>query len=128
MIKSILPIAAVAALSIAPIGALADSEHRSGGAMYVVAENEAHWDGNDYTHSTTDLHIGYGGFERNVGYHVQVGPTFVSRDNENMDVEIALKSGVNVKVSKFVDVYGEVALTTDDELQYSQKIGAKLYF
>ena len=58
--------AAAAAVAFAPAAALA--------GPYVNVEANAGWVGDDYTSTTTDVHVGYEGEVGAASYYVQAGP------------------------------------------------------
>ena len=58
--------AAAAAVAFAPAAALA--------GPYVNVEANASWTGDNYTSTTTDVHVGYEGEVGTASYYVQAGP------------------------------------------------------
>ena len=78
--------------------------------VYINAESNASYTGNDFTSRTTDLHIGYEDSVGDLGYYIQGGPAFVAPDG--------------------LGIYGEVSFKTDDDADtaYGTKIGAKYKF
>ena len=62
--------AAAAAVAFAPAAALA--------GPYVNVEANASWTGDDYTSTTTDVHVGYEGEVGTASYYVQAGPAIVA--------------------------------------------------
>ena len=46
--------------------------------VYINAESNASYTGNNYTGRTTDLHLGYEGDVGSLGYYIQGGPAFIS--------------------------------------------------
>tara|TARA_B100000073_G_scaffold53524_1_gene39493 strand:- start:12762 stop:13133 length:372 start_codon:yes stop_codon:yes gene_type:complete len=123
MIKSIF--AATAALTVSAGAAVA--------GPYVNVETNAGWTGDDYTGSTTDIHVGYEGALGDTGasYYVQGGPAIVAVDGVDTDTQFSGKAGVGVPVSDALGVYGEVSfLTADDsdDLGVGGKLGLKYNF
>ena len=117
MIKSAIALAAAAPLMAAP--ALA--------GPYVNVEANASWTGDDYTATTTDVHVGYEGVLGDTGasYYVQAGPAIVAVDGEETDTQFSGKVGLGVPVSDALSAYGEVSfLTTEDEDDFG--VGGKL--
>ena len=121
MIKSVF--AATAALSMSAGAALA--------GPYVNVEANAGWVGDDYTSTTTDIHVGYEGEVGAASYYVQAGPAVVAVDGEETETEFSGKAGVGVPVTDAIGVYGEVSfLTADDsdDLGVGGKLGVKYSF
>ena len=113
--------------------ALAATTFASAPAMagvYVNAESNASYTGNDYTSRTTDLHIGYEGEVGSLGYYVQGGPAFTAAEGADGTTDFSGKLGASVAASEKLDVYGEVSFVTDDDADnaYGTKIGAKYNF
>ena len=98
--------------------------------VYVNAESNASYTGNDYTSRTTDLHIGYEGNAGSLGYYIQGGPAFTSPDGADGNTDFSGKLGASVAASEKFDVYGEVSFLTDEtaDTAYGTKIGAKYKF
>ena len=83
--------------------------------VYVNAESNASYTGNDYTSRTTDLHIGYEGEVGQLGYYIQGGPALVGDDGVDGTNEFSGKLGASVAASEKLDVYGEVSFITDED-------------
>ncbi len=98
--------------------------------VYVNAESNASYTGNDYTSRTTDLHIGYEGDVGSLGYYIQGGPAFGAADGADGTTDFSGKGGVSVAASEKLDIYGEVSFLTDEtaDTAYGTKIGAKYKF
>ena len=98
--------------------------------VYVNAESNASYTGNDYTSRTTDLHIGYEGDVGALGYYVQGGPAFTAADGADGSTDFSGKLGASVAASEKLGVYGEVSFKTDETADnaYGTKIGAKYSF
>ena len=121
MIKSVF--AATAALSMSAGAALA--------GPYVNVEANAGWVGDDYTSTTTDIHVGYEGEVGAASYYVQAGPAVVAVDGVDTETEFSGKAGIGIPVSDAIGVYGEVSfLTADDsdDLGVGGKLGLKYSF
>ena len=121
MIKSVIALAAAAPMMAAP--ALA--------GPYVNVEANAGWTGDDYTSTTTDIHVGYEGELGAASYYVQGGPAIVAVDGVDTETEFSGKAGVGIPVSEDIGVYGEVSfLTADDsdDLGVGGKLGVKYNF
>jgi len=98
--------------------------------VYVNAESNASYTGNDFTSRTTDLHIGYEGDVGQLGYYVQGGPAFTGADGVDGNTDFSGKLGGSVAASEKLDIYGEVSFLTDEtaDTAYGTKIGAKFKF
>ena len=98
--------------------------------VYVNAESNASYTGNDFTSRTTDLHLGYEGDVGSLGYYIQGGPAFASPDGADGNTNFSGKGGVSVAASEKLDIYGEVSFLTDEvtDTAYGTKIGAKFKF
>ena len=117
MFKSAIALAAAAPLMAAP--ALA--------GPYVNVEANAGWTGDDYTSTTTDVHVGYEGAlgESGASFYVQAGPAIVAVDGEETDTQFSGKAGLGIPVSDAVGIYGELSfLTAEDEDDFG--VGGKL--
>ena len=123
MIKSAIALAAAAPLMAAP--ALA--------GPYVNVEANASWTGDDYTATTTDVHVGDEGVLGDTGasYYVQAGPAIVAVDGVETETEFSGKAGIGLPVSDAIGVYGEVSFLTaedDDDFGVGGKLGVKYNF
>ena len=121
MIKSVF--AATAALSLSAGAAVA--------GPYVNVEANSGFTGNDYTGTTTDLHVGYEGTTGALGWYVQGGPSLVSPDGAETDTVFSGKGGGSVAVSDAVSVYGEISFATGAngaDNGYGTKAGLKWAF
>ena len=98
--------------------------------VYINAESNASYTGNDYTSRTTDLHVGYEGEVGSLGYYIQGGPAFTAADGVDGNTDFSGKGGVSVAASEKFDIYGEVSFVTDEtaDTAYGTKIGAKYKF
>jgi len=98
--------------------------------VYINAESNASYTGNDFTSRTTDLHIGYEGEVGDLGYYIQGGPAFTAPDGADGNTDFSGKGGVTVAASEKFDIYGEVSFLTDEtaDTAYGTKIGAKYKF
>ena len=115
--------AAAAAVAFAPAAALA--------GPYVNVEANAGWTGDDYTSTTTDIHVGYEGEVGAASYYVQAGPAVVAVDGVDTETQFSGKAGLGIPVSDELGVYGEVSfLTADDsdDLGVGGKLGVKYNF
>ena len=98
--------------------------------VYVNAESNASYTGNDYTSRTTDIHIGYEGDVGAFGYYIQGGPAFTAADGVDGSTDFSGKFGGSVAASEKLGLYGEVSFKTDETADnaYGTKIGAKYSF
>ena len=98
--------------------------------VYINAESNASYTGNDYTSRTTDLHVGYEGDVGQLGYYIQGGPAFTAADGADGSTDFSGKLGASVAASEKLGVYGEVSFKTDETADnaYGTKIGAKYSF
>ena len=96
---------------------------------FVNVENNAGWSGNDFSGSVTDLHVGYEGQVGAVSWYLQGGPSLVSPENVDSEVEFSAKGGGSFAVTDKLGIYGELSgITGDDDNSYGTKIGAKYFF
>ena len=96
--------------------------------LYLNIENNGSWNQEDFTGSTTDLHVGLEGNIGELEAFVQAGPMLDNPDNESGDVHFSGKVGGSIPASERLDVYGEFAFVFQDENAYSSKLGAKYSF
>ena len=125
MFKSVF--AATAALSMSAGAAFA--------GPYVNIENNAGFNGSDYTGAVTETHVGFdGALGESAGWYIQGGPAFVSPDGGDNTTELSGKVGIGVDVTDRLNVYGEVAAMTQDEINFDEdlsvgtKVGVKFSF
>ena len=115
--------AAAAAVAFAPAAALA--------GPYVNVEANAGWVGDDYTSTTTDVHVGYEGEVGAASYYVQAGPAVVAVDGEETDTQFSGKAGLGLPISDALSAYGEVSFLTaedEDDFGLGGKLGLKYNF
>ena len=98
--------------------------------VYINAESNASYTGNDNTSRTTDLHLGYEGDVGKLGYYVQGGPALVGADGVDGTTDFSGKLGASVAANEKLDIYGEVSFITDEttDTAYGTKIGANFKF
>ena len=119
MLKKLLAVAAVSAISSTPVFA----------GFYLVVENNGSYTGKNFTGSGTDLHLGYeGGNDSGASYYVQGGALLNNPDDGESETNFSGKVGGNVIASKNIDVYGEFSVVTDDVNSYGTKLGLKYKF
>ena len=117
MLKKLLAVAAVSAVSTPAFA-----------GVYLNAEVNSGFSGQDYTNSATDLHIGYEGSNGSASYYVQGGALFSNPDNADSETNFSGKVGGSISATEKIDVYGEFAVVTDDENSYNSKLGLKFAF
>ncbi len=115
-------------LALALAATLASAPAMAG--VYINAESNASYTGNDFTSRTTDLHIGYEGEAGDLGYYIQGGPAFQSPDGADGNTDFSGKLGASIAATEKLGVYGEVSFVTDEtaDTAYGTKIGAKYSF
>ena len=98
--------------------------------VYINAESNGSYTGNNFTSRTTDLHIGDEGNAGALGYYIQGGPAFTSPDGADGNTDFSGKLGGSVAASEKYDIYGEVSFLTNEttDTAYGTKIGAKFKF
>ena len=116
--------AAAAAVAFAPAAALA--------GPYVNVEANAGWVGDDYTSTTTDIHVGYEGEVGAASYYVQGCASIVSPGGCPSDTVHAGKAGLGFALTDALGAYGEVSFigSGDDDIErgYGGKLGLKYNF
>ena len=113
-------------LVIAVSGVLAGSAAWAG--PYANVENNAGYQ-DGYQGSTTDLHVGYEGGDGTYGFYIQGGPTIVSPEGGDTDMEVSGKIGGSVQVAEDVSIYGELSfITADEDPSVGTKLGYKWNF
>ena len=102
--------------------------------VYLNVEANSSLTGNDYTGTTTDVHVGYEGGTDTASFYVQGGPAVVSVDGaDEGDTRLSGKVGGSFAATEKVDVYGEIAVLTadsdtDNDNAWGTKIGLKYTF
>ena len=98
--------------------------------VYINAESNGSYTGNNFTSRTTDLHIRYEDTVGKLGYYIQGGPAFTSPDGADGNTNFSGKLGGSVAASEKLGVYGEISFKTDEtaDTAYGTKIGAKFRF
>tara|TARA_R100000458_G_C8187075_1_gene182065 strand:+ start:443 stop:808 length:366 start_codon:yes stop_codon:yes gene_type:complete len=101
------------------------------GNFYLNGEYNGSNTGNNFTGSTTDLHIGYEGDAgtENFNYYFQAGPTFIGADGQDSETELGGKLGGSFNLTQKLSAYGEFSFTTgEDDNTYGTKLGTKYAF
>ena len=92
---------------------------------YVNVEANSGFTGSDYSGTVIDNHIGYEGSN----WYIQGGPSIVSPDGGESEVELSGKVGGSVPLSEKLGAYGELSfITGDDNNGYGTKVGVKYTF
>ena len=92
---------------------------------YVNVEANSGFTGSDYTGTVIDNHIGYEGSN----WYIQGGPSIVSPDGGESEVELSGKVGGSVPLSEKLGAYGELSVITgNDNNGYGTKVGVKYTF
>jgi len=117
MLKKLLAVAAVSAVSTPAFA-----------GVYLNAEVNSGFSGQDYTNSATDLHIGYEGSNGSASYYVQGGALFSNPDNADSETNFSGKVGGSISAAEKIDVYGEFSVVTNDVNSYGTKLGLKYKF
>ena len=92
---------------------------------YVNVEANSGWSGSSFAGTTIDNHIGYEGN----GWSIQGGPTIVSPNGGEAEVELSGKVNGSIPVTENLSAYGELSfITGDDDNGYGAKIGATYKF
>ena len=114
------PVAIASAFALAGAPALA--------GPYANVENNAGYQ-DKYLGSVTDVHIGYEGGDGTYGFYLQGGPSIVSPEGDDVDVELSGKIGGSVQATENLGVYVEASfITTDSDPSIGTKLGAKWNF
>ena len=82
--------------------------------VYINAESNGSYTGNNFTGRATDLHLGYEGDVGSLGYYIQGGPAFTSPDGADGNTDFSGKGGLSIAASEKLDIYGEVSFLTDE--------------
>ena len=92
---------------------------------YVNVEANSGWSGTDYSGTVIDNHVGYEGSN----WYLQGGPSIVSPDGGDSEVELSGKAGGSVPLGENLGAYGEVSfMTGDNNNGYGTKLGVKYSF
>ena len=119
MLKKLLAVAAVSAVSSTPVFA----------GFYLNVENNGSYTGEDYNGSGTDLHLGYeGSNDSGASFYVQGGALLSNPDDGESETNFSGKVGGSVAASEKIDVYGEFSIVTDTTNSYGTKLGLKYKF
>ena len=117
--KAIIAAAAAAPLMAAPAFA----------GPYVSIESNSGFTGTDYDGSLLETHFGVeGDLGDNAGWYVQAGPAIVLPDGGDSTTELSGKVGVGADLTERLNVYGEVAAITTEEINFDEdlNVGVKL--
>lgn len=110
--------------SIIVAGLLLGSASSAIAGPYVNVESNSAWIESDYIGAATDIHVGVEGDN----WYIQGGPTIVSPDGFDGEIEMSGKIGGSLPISTALSLYGEISGTTGDFNSYGMKVGAKYNF
>jgi hypothetical protein len=122
---------AIAALSLgAPASAeiIGPAEADAAGNFYVYTEVESDWALGEYEGTSTTARVGYeGDLSETVGAYIEVGPSFINPDGEDLTTELGFEVGAEVAVTENLTAYAEVELFTNggSDLGEDLDIGTK---
>lgn len=98
-------------------------------APYLNIEANQGYSGNRLGSTVTDVHYGVEGEEGVYSWYLQGGPSYVSIQGEEGQLQLSGKLGASVAVSPSASVYGEVAgATTSGDPAWGLKAGLKWNF
>ena len=84
---------------------------------YANVESNSAAFGDDFQVSVVEAHVGYEeDISDTTSYYVQAGPAFTLRDGEEATTDFSGKVGISTEVRENVEVYGEYAFITGEEL------------
>jgi len=120
MLKKLLAVAAVSAVSSVPVFA----------GFYVNVENNASFKkDSDFQGSSTDLHIGYeGSNDSGASWYIQGGPLLSNPDGGEQSTDVSAKIGGSVNATDKTSIYGELSGVFADENVFGTKLGLKFAF
>ena len=119
MLKKLLAVAAVSAVSSTPVFA----------GFYLNVENNASFKkDSDFQGSSTDLHIGYEGGNDNASWYIQGGGLLNNPDGGEQSTDVSAKIGGSVNATDKTSIYGELSGVFADENVIGTKLGLKFAF
>lgn len=96
---------------------------------YANVETNTGFYGSEYQGAVTDIHVGYEGqISENASWYVQAGPAIVAVDGEDTETEFSGKVGLKASLSEDIDLYGEYAFVTGEEVGTGVKAGVTYRF
>ena len=96
---------------------------------YANVESNSSYFGSSYLGSVIEAHGGYETYFGEDGtIYFQAGPALVAPEKGNDNIELSGKVGVGYDVTDQLNVYGEYAFITGDELGSNVKAGLKYKF
>ena len=130
---------AAAALSLGAMPASAEvfgpAEAESAGNFYVYTEVESDWSLGEYTGTETTARVGYEAAVSDAAdLYIEVGPSFINPDGEDLTTEVGLEFGAEVAVTESLTAYAEVEFFTnggadlDEDLDIGTKAGLTYSF
>ena len=118
---------AAAALSLGAMPASAEVfgpvEAEPAGNFYVYTEVESDWALGEYEGTSTTARVGYeGDLSESVGAYIEVGPSFINPDGEDVTTELGFEVGAEVAVTDNLTAYAEVELLTNGGADLSEDL------
>ncbi len=94
---------------------------------YVNIESNSGFAGSDYDATTLETHLGYeGSLGSDAGWYVQGGPALLFVDGEDQTTELSGKIGLTAGITEKLSAYGEVAVITQDEINFDEDLNANV--
>lgn len=110
-------------------GALALAIPAQAGGLYVNAERNDGFVGQDHSGAITELAIGTEGQLGAMAVYAQAGPAYVTPAGADGDLKLSGKVGGSMAVTEKLGAYWEASFLTGDDLNsYGTKLGAKYSF
>ena len=118
---------AAAALSLGAMPASAEiigpAEAEPAGNFYVYTDVESDWSLGEYEGTSTTARVGYeGDLSESVGAYIEVGPSFINPDGEDVTTELGFEVGAEVAVTENLTAYAEVELLTNGGADLSEDL------
>ena len=103
-----------------PLVALLGAAAPVSAQTYANMEANSGWSGSEYAGTVIDAHVGY----KKDNWYVQGGPSRVSNNSGDSDIEFSGKAGASFVLSEKMTGYGEVSfMTGQDDTGYATKLG-----
>ena len=119
MLKKVLAVAAVSAVSSTPVFA----------GFYVNVENNATFlKDSDFQGFSTDLHVGYEKSSERGSFYLQGGPLLSNPEGKSQSTDVSAKIGGSVNATDKTSIYGELSGVFSDENVFGTKLGLKFAF
>ena len=96
---------------------------------YANVESNTGAFGDDFQVNVVEAHVGWEeDISETTSYYVQAGPAFTFRDGEEATTDFSGKLGISTDINENVEVYGEYAFITGEELTSAVKTGVTYRF